>query len=1105
MKKNSPRCIALCLLIVLWLAAVCRVSFCQSEKPWKTEQKKRENVFLCGAADLFVEWNVTFGALHKRAMKVNTTATKILQNKGLYKNSSGVEDLANRAIQMVKGVISNTTVALVVSRGFMDGIERDFFNAFEAIKDKPDDFTFGHSNWERDGKRESEILEFFKNVTKLFVECKNKTKENVTIDLLEKKIMAEVDNETTNLISWETKQRDKWNATLTNVTTWLEQMQSYNHSTGTAKRTENIWMHNVTVWDTIRNDCNRVVHGVDRSPNTHLVNSSRQNILRHMSDIANRSTVNNSLEENGCVKAYELFRDTLTSNSGEVEMNKTKLKEMCEKLNVTLQNHTCTTSRTSVEWLRHRFNITVPEMIERLKKSLTHLMEAEKLVVGTFEDLFDSRREVLCNETRVMGEMNTTFDMMEKSDASCEAYIESANASLALADHNITEARNKSHAALELALKAQNITKAVSKKFNEAKSTSDVVQSAEIAMTESKMAARRVVGEAETSRVELKKVRDELDAERNKKRKHLEAISKNFSDALERAKDNIVHHVNVCDVSSFVTPNVSIYAAEDVFAQLVAVNISEDSENDYELLGNCTQKVETLKGLVEKIGVHSNATRDNASKALRHADAAMQSAKEAEKIAIEVVKGEINKKWSEICAAEGNMTALSGKVAELEKQRDHLYKNLSAVAELSNKTMNKALVAVRNCTAAAAIAIKAMTTVLKTTNETDRVANANSSCAKAYANVTNEDAAVQRVLSDTETTKARVDQMHGDVNTSLAAAKSQLDQMKGNFTALSEFTNDGHFASFDSARFPADINVSKLSLENATKIYTKLRSITAFNASRIEASLTSFRNVVSGISSNLTIAVAHQKGAADNVTLAETKAKEVEEETRAVLKKALEKQRARLYDTVKQLTEINNKTTALQKEGIAARESVAAQLKRASAANQRAEDAVSRAVAAEPHAAEATAQYQLTGEAFRNARIDAKHLVKNAAALLRANEEHIKKINANFTYAVKAVSSHHCETEINVYKSAVTCNVTSGLEESLREIQSLTALMNITVEEEALTRLSLSDKSVKELMQETSRRASATEAAAAAALKAAEGSKCTPLYLQLLRAVDNRS
>ncbi|KAG8341213.1 hypothetical protein TRVL_07961 [Trypanosoma vivax] len=307
MKKNSPRCIALCLLTVLWFAAVCRASIGHADRePWKTEQKKNEEVFLCGAADLFVEWNVTFGALHKRAVKVNATATKILQNKGLYKNSSGVEDLANSAIQTVKDVINNTRRALVVSRGFMDGIERDFFNAFEAVKDYPDNFTFGHSNLERDGKRESEILKFFKNVTMLFVECKaNKTGENVTIDLLEKKIMAEVDNETTNLTEWEAEQRDKWNATLANVTTWLDGMKSYNHS----ETRKNVWKNSVSIRDIIVEDCDKICRNSSKGSKVpNIINSAYMNVMRHLDDIANKTVVNNSLEENGCDSVHELFK-----------------------------------------------------------------------------------------------------------------------------------------------------------------------------------------------------------------------------------------------------------------------------------------------------------------------------------------------------------------------------------------------------------------------------------------------------------------------------------------------------------------------------------------------------------------------------------------------------------------------------------------------------------------------------------------------------------------------------------------------------------------------------------------------------------------------------
>ncbi|KAG8342004.1 hypothetical protein TRVL_07168 [Trypanosoma vivax] len=858
MKKNSLHCIALRLLTILWFAAVCRASFCQKEEDLVKGMKKEEEVFLCGAADLYVEWDATFGALQKRAEKVNSTATKILQNTRLYKKNSGVGNLANSAIQMVKDVINSTRRALVVNRGFMDGIERDFFNAFEAVKDKPDDFTFGHSNGVYNGKRESEILDFFKNVTKLFSKCKaNKTGENVTIDSLEKRIMAEVDNATTNLTLWEEKRKTEWNTALVNVTTWLEQMQSYNHT----ETRKNVWKNRVSIRDIIIEDCDKIHQNSSKGSTVqNIIDSAYMNVMRHLDDIANKTVVNNSLEENGCNSMHDLFQENISGVVfGNVTKSKDKIKEICKKLNETSKNHTCTANRTSVEWLRHRFNTTVPEMIESLKKSLTHLIEAEKLVVGTFADLFVSRREVLCNETRVMNKMNSTFDMMVESDASFEEAVKSSNASLVSADRNIAQARNKSDAALKRASMAQKITKAVSTKFNGTKGTSDVVKADERAVKVSKEAVRQVISKTETSREELKKVRGELDAARKKKGSHLETILKNFSSALTSAQSRENIDANMCNVSSFVAPNVSIYAAEAVFAQLVAVNISEDSTSDDKLLGNCTRKMETLGRLVKEIGVYSNATRDNASQALV------------------------------------------------------------------------------------------------------------------------------------------------------------------------------------------------------------------------------------------------------NAIVAEAKAEEADAMARGALKEALEKQRRELCDTVKQLTEINGNMTVLQKEASTVRESVVAQLKRASTATQHAEDAATRAVAAEPHAVEATAQYQLTGEAVRNTRIEAKRVAKNAAASLLANEEHIKKINNNFTSAMKAVTSHNCTTETDICKSAVVCNVTSDLEKSLGEIQSLTALMNITVVKEALTRLLLSDKNVKELMQETSRRANAAEAAAAAALKAAEGSECTPLYLQLLHVVDNFS
>ncbi|KAH8610374.1 hypothetical protein ERJ75_001109500 [Trypanosoma vivax] len=95
---------------------------------------------------MYVRWNVTFGALQKRAENVTATAHKVLDNRQLCVNETEAVSVANDTISKVAHVLSNTSRALNVSRGFMDGTERDFFNAFEAIKDNPDKYVYGHGN-----------------------------------------------------------------------------------------------------------------------------------------------------------------------------------------------------------------------------------------------------------------------------------------------------------------------------------------------------------------------------------------------------------------------------------------------------------------------------------------------------------------------------------------------------------------------------------------------------------------------------------------------------------------------------------------------------------------------------------------------------------------------------------------------------------------------------------------------------------------------------------------------------------------------------------------------------------------------------------------------
>ncbi|KAG8340136.1 hypothetical protein TRVL_09035 [Trypanosoma vivax] len=148
MWTNAQRDAARLLLLLFCCVVTCRVTCAQSniDKESIEEQKKRERLFLCGASDLYVRWNVTFGALQKRAENVTAAAKMMRDNRQLYKNETEAVLLAGDAISKVAHVLSNTSRALNASRGFMDGIERDFFNAFETIKDDPEKYVYGHSN-----------------------------------------------------------------------------------------------------------------------------------------------------------------------------------------------------------------------------------------------------------------------------------------------------------------------------------------------------------------------------------------------------------------------------------------------------------------------------------------------------------------------------------------------------------------------------------------------------------------------------------------------------------------------------------------------------------------------------------------------------------------------------------------------------------------------------------------------------------------------------------------------------------------------------------------------------------------------------------------------
>ncbi|KAH8620212.1 hypothetical protein ERJ75_000080100 [Trypanosoma vivax] len=180
--------------------------------------------------------------------------------------------------------------------------------------------------------------------------------------------------------------------------------------------------------------------------------------------------------------------------------------------------------------------------------------------------------------------------------------------------------------------------------------------------------------------------------------------------------------------------------------------------------------------------------------------------------------------------------------------------------------------------------------------------------------------------------------------------------------------------------------------------------------------------------------------------------------------------------------------------------------RRATAASRSAEDAVANAVAAEVHAGKVAEEHQLTTEAVRKAKAEVSYAMKSAAVLLRENEEHLNKINSSFETALKNVSNGTCNTVVNVCSTATEhCAIVAELEESLRTIEGIDALMNVTAAINGLARLTMNDALIESQLKAADAHASAAEAAAAAAHAAAKNARCTPLYMQLLHAFGNFS
>ncbi|CCD18470.1 hypothetical protein ERJ75_000849900 [Trypanosoma vivax] len=1109
--RTNPHSDAARLLLLLFCCVVtCRVTCGQKSNDKKSieGQKEREKIFLCGASDLYVRWNVTFGALQKRAENVSATAKKMRDNRQLYVNETEAESVASDAISKIAHVLSNTSKALNVNRGFMDGIERDFFNAFEAIKDNPDKYVYGHSNLndEMVSKRTSEVLAFFKNISKLYTECKNKSGLNVTVESLEREVMVKVDNVTDDLSTWKDKQVAEWEGAKKNVSVWLENMKNHTEKSGSSK-SKNIWEYDVTIWSIIEKDCRRV-HKVDHSNSSvgaTIVNSSRLNLLRHLNDIANNATTESSIMENGCESMYNLFRDYVSIiNRTEAEKKKLVI-DLCikiEKEPQTMKN--CTANRTSLKWIKHRFNETVHEMVGRMHNSLTQLIAVEKKVLTKVGNLIVNKRDAICNDSKRFNSMNVTLRDVYNKRYSAASSIHALNASIVKGQLEAEKALGSSKAAVERISMIESIADGSPTQINEARDGYAEVERTVHQVLEIKAEAEKLLNGANGKHEKVDGEKRDLESALGTEESHLKINGDKIIKALRLLKGNVAEFDSVeklCS-ASFKAPSVPIDVATNIMSELSNVNSSttlaatEEKAKDYE------KHIEELKALYTKLDEYKRTINGNATEAAKSAAKTEEMSKTAEDAAATTASDQIKEKGKMLCAADSGLAALSSKIKEAVKQQEDLSLKLSVASTQSAKAMYNATEAEKSCQISSKV-VEGAKRYVHAVDDVGLMHATNVSCMSSIASVIRKSkeavdtiASVNKTMQTAENAQKNANDLFNEENTRLEAAKSNFTEMLKSISVVSsEPVNVCDTNNFKS---------KSPTLESLTMAVTLLRSINTINVENVNKSVEQYGALIANAKAGADIATVRSreaKGSAENSTKFATEADEV---ARSVLKQALAKQKERLCNAAAKLKEVNRNTAALRDHANSMKTDATEHLRRAAAAGRSAEDAVAHAVAAEVHAGKVVEEYQLTTEAVKKTKAEIRHAMKSAAVLLRENEEHLNKINSSFEGALKNVSNGTCNIVVNVCSTATdNCTIVAELEESLRTIEGIDALMNVTAAINGLARLMMNDALIESQLKAADAHASAAEAAAVEAHAAAKNAQCTPLYMQLLHALGN--
>ncbi|CCD18695.1 hypothetical protein, conserved in T. vivax [Trypanosoma vivax Y486] len=170
---------------------------------------------------------------------------------------------------------------------------------------------------------------------------------------------------------------------------------------------------------------------------------------------------------------------------------------------------------------------------------------------------------------------------------------------------------------------------------------------------------------------------------------------------------------------------------------------------------------------------------------------------------------------------------------------------------------------------------------------------------------------------------------------------------------------------------------------------------------------------------------------------------------------------------------------------------------RAERSSETKREAADRSASTSIYASEAVKKRKETGEAVRGTRRGTRILVRSGKTALSINEKQIHKINGTLVSAFLNITKKENRIALVPCDTQFEFNVTEDLTGALRAIERLASLTNASSALAALNALQHSGRQVVHLARQAKESADAAEQASKAAQKAAEDSKCTPLYLQL--------